>query len=350
MIAGAGAFCGTCHYPWRVRSLAFLIVALWSVPALAQRAGPQACGQEAETADYGELEEGSVVVLQRHRFVSGDPNWDDRQGRFLGRTGRVTRLSGVDERGCPGVRVDTDAGRWFWRVRDLNLGAGRPTRVPRPNRAAGGLQRCGLTNETVAYGRLRVGSQVVLGRHRPVDGEPNWSDEMTPFIGRTARIVELAGTDEQGCPGVNVDADGRQWFWRVRALRLSDGEASIVFRPGLASDHGRPAGPEASTHEADPRVNQACGATDESVDWGSVAVGTEVVVGRHRPVNGEDNWIVEMEPFVGRRAQVTALVGVDEQGCGLVHIDLDEGDFFWRLRDLHLHSRPADPPPEGAPE
>jgi len=340
-----------------VRSLAVFVVLGLAAPAAAQEAGPQPCGQQGDSADYGDVEVGDVVVVQRHRFVGGDPNWDDRMARFIGREARVTRLSGVDERGCPGVRVDVDGGRWFWRVRDLNIGAGRPRRPSAAaRRSPAVIQGCGFTEETVRYGRVREGTEVVLGRHRPVDGDDNWSAEMTPFVGRRARVVELSGTDTQGCPGVRVDVDGREWFWRVRDLRPADGEAPIVFRPGLASDHGRPqAGPVAEV-AADPRVPQQCGLTDETVAWGPVGVGTEVVIGRHRPVDGETNWVAEMEPFVGRRAAVTVLVGVDEQGCGLVHLDLDEGDFFWRLRDLRLADPPAaaepasePPPPAGRP-
>jgi len=340
-------------YASAVRWLAALIVLGLATPAAAQEAGPQACGQEGDSADYGDVEVGQRVVVQRHRFVGGDPNWDDRMARFIGREARVTRLSGVDERGCPGVRVDVDGGRWFWRVRDLNVGTGRPTRrSAAARRSPQVIQACGFTDETVRYGRMRVGAQVVLGRHRPVDGADNWSAEMTPFLGRTARVVELSGIDTQGCPGVRVDVDGREWFWRVRDLRPADGEAPVVFRPGLASDHGRPeAAPPVAT-AADPRVPQQCGMTDQTVAWGPVSVGTEVVIGRHRPVDGETNWVPEMEPFVGRRAAVTVLVGVDEQGCGLVHLDLDEGDFFWRLRDLHLATDvpTAEPAAEPAPD
>lgn len=304
--------------------------------ASAQDEAPQACGQQAESADYGDLAVGALVVPQRHRFSGGDPNWDARMGRFLGRPARITRLSGVDERGCPGVRLDADGGRWFWRVRDLNLGGGRPTRVVRGARSVGLPQQCGLTDANVSYGTLRVGAEVVLGRHRPVAGDDNWSAEMTPFVGRGAHVVELAGTDSQGCPGVNVDADGREYFWRVRDIRTSDDESPVAFRPGLASDHGRSETADVSEQAADPRVPQACGATDQTIDYGPVSVGTSVIVGRHRVVAGETNWVAEMEPFVGREGRVTELVGVDEQGCALIRVDIDEGEWFWRLRDARL--------------
>lgn len=319
-----------------MRLLTVVGILAFASPAFAQREGPQPCDQEPETADYGSLEPGSIVVPQRHRFVGGDPNWDDRMGRYLGRVARVTMLSGVDEAGCPGVRLNVDGGRWFWRVRDLNVGAARPTRPPRQRIRSDVPQQCGRSDATASYGSLRTGTSVVLGRHRPVGGDDNWSPEMSSFVGRTARVVELAGTDEAGCPGVHVDADGRQWFWRVRDLQLATGDAAIVYRPGLASDHGRPQAEQVSDATADARIPQMCGMTDENVDWGPLAVGTEVELGRHRPVDGETNWVQEMDPFVGRRAHIATLVGVDEQGCALVHVDIDEGDWYWRARDLRL--------------
>lgn len=313
-----------------------LAILVWASPALAQREGAQPCDQEPETADYGALEVGSVVVPQRHRFVGGDPNWDDRMARFLGRVARVTRLSGVDESGCPGVRLDVDGGRWFWRVRDLNVGAGTPMRPPRQRIRAELPQRCGYSETTATYGAVRTGSEVVLGRHRPIEGDDNWSQDMAAFVGRTARVVELAGVDEVGCPGVHVDADGRQWFWRVRDLRLADGDSPVAYRPGLASDHGRPEPVVPSDADADARIPQQCGMSDDNVDWGPLRVGTPVVLGRHRPFGGETNWVDEMDAFVGQSAHIAELVGVDEQGCGLVHVDVDSGDWYWRARDLRL--------------
>jgi hypothetical protein len=316
-----------------------LLLGLGSASSVeAQREAPQACGQEAASADYGEIRVGSAVVLQRHRFVGGDPNWDPRMARYLGRVARVTRLSGVDDQGCPGVRVEVDDGRWFWRVRDLNVGAGRPpARAARPV-ASVIPQQCGRSDAGADYGPLRVGATVVLGRHRPVGDDDNWTPQMSAYVGRTARIVELVGTDDEGCPGVHVDADGRQWFWRIRDLTLAgDPSATVAYRPGLASDHGRPsAGGGGEDPEPDPRVPQACGLTDATATYGAVAVGAEVALGRHRPVEGEPNWVEDMEAFVGRRARVTEQVGVDEQGCPLVHVDVDDGEWFWRVRDVRL--------------
>src|SRR5688500_1530416 len=73
--------------------------------ARAQDRPPEECGMTEANAQYGGLAVGTVVTLQRHRFVGADDNWDDQMVRFLGRAARVTRLSGIDAAGCPGVRV-----------------------------------------------------------------------------------------------------------------------------------------------------------------------------------------------------------------------------------------------------
>ena len=306
--------------------LGVLLVSIFvAAPALAQEPGPQPCGQDAAHADYGALSVGAVVVPQRHRYVGGDPNWDARQGRFLGRVARVARLSGVDASGCPGVRLDVDGGRFFWRARDLSVGAERPRRELAAS-ASELPDACGRE----AYGPLRVGSQVVLGQHRPVDGATNFTRSMRGYIDRRARVVELAGLDDRGCPGVRVDVDAGRFFWRVRDLRL----AGASYPRGMASAHGRPTG--WSQVEADSRVEQACGQTDENAQYGAVRVGTEVMIGRHREVDGEDNWVEQMAPYVGRRARVLELVGVDDQGCPLLRVDVDQGDWYWRLRDVRL--------------
>ncbi len=318
------------------RSIALFALALLALSparALGQEAAPQRCGEEPGHAEYGELHVGSVVVPQRHRFVAGDPNWEPAMGRFLGRVAHVARLSGVDARGCPGVRLDVDGGRYFWRVRDLNVGDARP-RAAAIARDDGVPEACGRTDASARYGSIGVGAVVVLGRHRPVDGDDNWSDTMGPYVGRTARVSELAGVDERGCAGVHVDVDEGEWFWRVRDLRPADIEAAVVYEPGLASDHGRAASSEEVIE--DDRVPQACGMTDDNAQYGRIEIGTEVVLGRHRPVDGEANWVEEMDRYVGRSARVTELVGVDDQGCPLLRVDVDGGDWFWRLRDVQL--------------
>lgn len=77
-----------------------------------------------------------------------------------------------------------------------------------------------MTDATVQWGPIQVGAGVVLGQHRDVNGDTNWSAEMQPFVGQRTTITQLVGVDDQGCPVVNVDADGGRFFWRVRDMTI----------------------------------------------------------------------------------------------------------------------------------
>ena len=82
-------------------------------------------------------------------------------------------------------------------------------------------QECGMTNTTARYGPIALGSNVILGKHRSVDGSTNWNDTMDSFVGKVAKVTTLDGVDSQGCPGVRVDMDSSRWFWRIRDLTFS---------------------------------------------------------------------------------------------------------------------------------
>lgn len=140
---------------------------------------------------------------------------------------------------------------------------------------------------------------MILGRHDDSGGDANWNEEMAAFVGKRAKIVELAGADDAGFLGVRVE--GNDWFWRARNLAL-------VGR-GRAGSYG-------------------------------FKVGDEVILGRHRELNGDANWTEEMDAYVGMRAKIIELVpgGGDAVGCVLVRVDVDGGDWAWRAENL----KPAD--------
>jgi hypothetical protein len=78
-------------------------------------------------------------------------------------------------------------------------------------------------------------------------------------------------------------------------------------------------------------------------DGGGFRAGDQVILGRHQPVCGSDNWNPDMEPYVGRTATIVDICGHDLSGCMTVHVDIDHGRRVWRTRNL---TRPA---PQQAP-
>jgi len=76
-------------------------------------------------------------------------------------------------------------------------------------------------------------------------------------------------------------------------------------------------------------------------DRPSVRVGDVVKLGVHRPFGGSANWSEAMQVFVGRNAVIRELMGVDPWGAWVVRVDLDEGRFLWRTRDVTLTQRAA---------
>jgi hypothetical protein len=91
-----------------------------------------------------------------------------------------------------------------------------------PKLKKGVPQACGMSDDALTYGLIRLGSRVKLGVHRPVNGDKNWDATMKAYKGQITPISELAGTDLQGCPIVRVQVDGGAFVWRVRDLKLID--------------------------------------------------------------------------------------------------------------------------------
>lgn len=82
-------------------------------------------------------------------------------------------------------------------------------------------QWCGQSQSSPSYGRIRIGTMVKLGKHRPVDGNANWGADMEGFVGKIARVTKTPGIDAGGCPVVRVDIDKEQFAWRIRDLSLA---------------------------------------------------------------------------------------------------------------------------------
>jgi hypothetical protein len=91
-----------------------------------------------------------------------------------------------------------------------------------------------------------------------------------------------------------------------------------------------------------PGVPTDCGLA--TADYGPITFGSTVVLGAHSGWTGPDGrggtvledtwWNVGMWDYVGREATVVELGGLDPAGCPYVRVDLDEGTWGWRIRDL----------------
>jgi hypothetical protein len=89
-----------------------------SPPAYGPGGIPLDCGMTRPA--YGSLRVGDAIMLGAHSpwsgpngqggYVSGDTNWADEMGRFVGAQTVITSFEGLDSAGCAVVRVAVDRG------------------------------------------------------------------------------------------------------------------------------------------------------------------------------------------------------------------------------------------------
>lgn len=207
-------------------SVRFVVIVLSSVALLAACGGSQnqenasadaqrshratdmTCGQNDANAQFGDVQRGGLVRL--HKQVEDDvpANWNPDMSFYVDQVTQVTDLLGVDANGCPGVRVEADAGVFFWRVRDLE-------HVAKSSDAL----RCGQNELTADYAGLQKGTRITIEQGTPWVERLNWTTDMDAYVGQDAAVTSLSGVDEAGCPGVTLDIDDGVFFWRVRDLK-----------------------------------------------------------------------------------------------------------------------------------
>ncbi|MBN8613822.1 MAG: hypothetical protein J0L92_24715 [Deltaproteobacteria bacterium] len=95
-------------------------------------------------------------------------------------------------------------------------------------------------------------------------------------------------------------------------------------------------------------IPTTCDMTDANAQYGAIAPGAQVQLAMHTPWRGDANWSPEMGRYVGMSAIVTQLGGVDSGGCPTVRVNVDNGQYYWRIRDMRLlgaamPARPAMP-------
>jgi len=144
-----------------------------------------------------------------------------------------------------------------------------------------------------SYGFVKVGSTVILGHHEDINGGDNWADEMNAFVGKEVVVTELPGADTQGFLVVRVK--GNSYAWRVRNL--------TVKNRGEEGSYG-------------------------------YKVGDRIIIGAHRYLADDNNWASDMLEYVGQVATITSMEGTDASGSYLVHVDIDNGDWYWRVETM----------------
>ncbi|MDD5589153.1 MAG: hypothetical protein PHP92_03815 [Candidatus Nanoarchaeia archaeon] len=65
----------------------------------------------------------------------------------------------------------------------------------------------------------KPGVKVILGRHKKIGGDADWSRHMDKYVGKIAILVKYVGMDESGALW-RVDIDREYWRWRVRNMKL----------------------------------------------------------------------------------------------------------------------------------
>jgi hypothetical protein len=253
---------------------------------------------EFAKAKIEEFGPGATVRLGRHLAVSageGSENWNPEMEQYVGHEAKIASLEGLDEQGRPIARVDIDDGDWFWRIENMTLASPSDGEEAEAYPDDEGIDAAAVEASPESYGKVAVGSFVLLGRHDDPSGDANWNDSMDEYVGKSSKVLELCGPDNAGFLCVRVE--GNDWYWRVRNLAL--------VNVGEAGSYG-------------------------------FAVGDEVVLGKHREIGGEANWADEMDEYVGMRARITELVGAEGDGaeCFTVRVDVDGGDWAWRAESL----------------
>ena len=180
-----------------------------------------------------------------------------------------------------------------------------------------------------------VGSRVILGKHLPAEADnpdsANWADRMDDYVGQEATITEHHGTDSWDRAVVTVDVDGGDYYWRVENLKLVE-RGSGQYEEDSDSDYDYDYGEESYSHEDYDEHDYAL---EEAFP-----VGSRVILGKHKTLDPQDEdssyWAPEMDEYVGKEAVITNHEGLCPWGEPTATVDVDGGDFYWRLADMEL--------------
>ena len=276
------------NYSFRIRDLEYV---------------PPCCGECGDRGDDSSdldgdsrIVEGATVIIRKHRPVNGGSNWVSGMDRYVGKEATVVRLSGRDGQQCRMAQLKVDGSvvtQFKFRCRDLEfVSAG-----------------AALSTDLAGDSRIVPGAKVIIHKHRPVDGKTNWVSTMDRYVGKEATVVSLLGKDQASCEVARVAVDGAtvtNYSFRVRDLEFVSAGAEL-----------------SSSLDGDSRI----------------VVGSKVIVHRHRPVEGETNWVSNMDKYADKEAIVVSITGKDRQQCKMAQLSVDGvkiTQYKFRVRDLEL--------------
>lgn len=243
---------------------------------------------------------GARVIVHKHRPVNGNANWSSDMDKYVGKAATVVSHLGRDKAGCAVARISVDGtvvSDYSFRIRDLEY-------VP-PCCVDCGDDSSDLDGDS----RIVEGATVIIRKHRPVNGGSNWVSGMDRYVGKEATVVSLLGKDQASCEVARVAVDGAtvtNYSFRVRDLEFVSAGAEL-----------------SSSLDGDSRI----------------VVGSKVIVHRHRPVEGETNWVSNMDKYADKEAIVVSITGKDRQQCKMAQLSVDGvkiTQYKFRVRDLEL--------------
>ncbi len=132
----------------------------------------------------------------------------------------------------------------------------------------------------------------------------------------------------------------------VGVYSMSEGMPAYTMAVSQTGGFGAPTGPTAPLTLGPTGIPTSCGMSAAAPNYGSIMVGSSVVLGGHTPwtgpngqggfSSGDTNWAPEMGQYVGQRTIITALEGVDDAGCPVAHVAIDNGGYYWRIGSMSL--------------
>lgn len=276
------------NFSFRVRDLEFV--------SSSSTTGSSSFTGSSDLDGDSRIVEGAKVIVHKHRPVNGGSNWVSGMDRYVGKQAVVVRLSGRDGQQCKMAQLKVDdvvVTNYKFRCRDLEF-------------VSGGVS---LPTDLAGDSRIVPGAKVIIHRHRPVDGKTNWVSSMDRYAGKEATVVSLLGKDQAACEVARVAVDGApvtSYSFRVRDLEFVSADSSLP-----------------TSLDGDPRVT----------------MGAKVIIHRHRPVDGETNWVSGMDRYIGKQAVVLSITGKDRQQCKMAQLSVDDikvTQYKFRCRDLEL--------------